>query len=74
MEMYEPPLLEQDEVEIHTPDAPPEPVQGPSTEERGARALPKAVEIKEAKNKELRSCILVIGIRRLQRLIRCWIA
>jgi hypothetical protein len=59
LEMNEPPPLEQDAVAIQTPGAPPAPVQGPFTEERGARAL--TVESKEIKKTELKSCILVDG-------------
>jgi hypothetical protein len=45
--MYLPPPLVHEEVEMQTPGAPPEPVQGPSTLERGSRAsigLARAVE------------------------------
>lgn len=56
-EMKEPPPLEQEEVEMQTPGAPPAPVQGPLTEERGARQLTRLVESNVAK-RVLRSCIL----------------
>lgn len=57
-EMKEPPSLEQEEVEMQTPGAPPAPVQGPLTEERGARALTKLVESNVAKKRALKECIL----------------
>lgn len=59
---------------MQTPGAPPEPVQGPFTEERGARALTKPVESKEIRKTELSSCILLMDMRRLPRLIKCCIA
>ena len=48
-----PPPLLQEEVEMQTPGAPPEPVQGPSCSLRGARALTRLVESRNVRRAEL---------------------
>lgn len=58
-EMKEPPPALQDEVEMQTPGLPPEPVHGPLTDERGARAVTRLVESRKVRKVEVRSCMVV---------------
>lgn len=53
-----PPLPLQDEVEMQTPGAPPEPVHGPSWVERGERALTRLVESRTVRRVEVVSCMV----------------
>lgn len=53
-----PPLPLQDEVEMQTPGAPPEPVHGPSWVERGEKALTRLVESRTVRRVEVVSCMV----------------
>ena len=63
-EMKEPPPELHEEVAMQTPGAPPAPVQGPLTEDRGASALTRLVESRKVNRVELRSCMVVIQDRK----------